>query len=260
MLDWLGFHVEQSFHPNWLSYQRLLKQRNSLLKQNVGNVSLTSLQQQELSAWDYQLSQHAEKIHQARTHIIEQWQPHFLAQAQKFLPQYAEKLRLRYTPGFDTEAGLAITLANRLASDIELGYTRMGCHRADINVVLDLVHTDAAGHKHKQTLLATDMLSRGEKKLLVMALRLSQLPLLNQVDKVPLVLVDDITAELDNDALMLLLTGLKQVNAQLFITSLTENIVGSIQKIWQDNVKLFHVEQGSVKQLPLEVQPIQNDL
>ncbi len=104
------------------------------------------------------------------------------------------------------------------------------------------------------------MLSRGEKKLLVMALRLSQLPLLNQVDKVPLVLVDDITAELDNNALMLLLTGLKQVNSQLFITSLTQNIVETIQKIWQDNVKLFHVEQGSVRQLPLETQPIQNDL
>ena len=260
MLDWLGFHVEPSFHPNWLSYQRLLKQRNSLLKQNFGNASLTSLQQQELSAWDYQLSQHAEKIHQARADIIEQWQPHFLAQVQKFLPQYAEKLRLRYIPGFDTEAGLATTLANRLASDIELGYTRMGCHRADINVVLDLVYTDTAGHKHKQTLLATDMLSRGEKKLLVMALRLSQLPLLNQVDKVPLVLVDDITAELDSDALMLLLTGLKQVNSQLFITSLTQDIVESIQKIWQDNIKLFHVEQGSVRQLSLEAKAIQNDL
>ncbi len=260
MLDWLGFHVEPSFHPNWLSYQRLLKQRNSLLKQNFGNASLTSLQQQELSAWDYQLSQHAEKIHQARADIIEQWQPHFLAQVQKFLPQYAEKLRLRYIPGFDIEVGLATTLANRLASDIELGYTRMGCHRADINVVLDLVHTDAAGHKHKQTLLATDMLSRGEKKLLVMALRLSQLPLLNQVDKVPLVLVDDITAELDSDALMLLLTGLKQVNSQLFVTSLTQDIVESIQKIWQDKVKLFHVEQGSVRQLSLEAQGIQNGL
>ncbi len=104
------------------------------------------------------------------------------------------------------------------------------------------------------------MLSRGEKKLLVMALRLSQLPLLNQVDKVPLVLVDDITAELDSDALMLLLTGLKQVNSQLFITSLTQDIVESIQKIWQDNIKLFHVEQGSVRQLPLEVQAIKNDL
>ena len=62
----------------------------------------------------------------------------FLAQVQKFYPIMPKKLRLRYTPGFDTEAGLAITLANRLASDIELGYTRMGCHRADINVVLDL--------------------------------------------------------------------------------------------------------------------------
>ena len=93
-----------------------------------------------------------------------------------------------------------------------------------------------------------------------MALRLSQLPLLNQVDKLPLVLVDDITAELDNDALMLLLTGLKQVNSQLFITSLTQDIVENIQKIWQDNIKLFHVEQGSVRQLPLETQPIKNDL
>ena len=59
---------------------------------------------------------------------------------------------------------------------------------------------------------------------------------------------------------MLLLTGLKQVNSQLFITSLTQDIVESIQKIWQDNIKLFHVEQGSVRQLPLEAQVIQNDL
>lgn len=72
--------------------------------------------------------------------------------------------------------------------------------------------------------------------------------------------MDDITAELDNDALMLLLTGLKQVNSQLFITSLTQDIVESIQKIWQDNIKLFHVEQGSVRQLSLEAQGIQNDL
>lgn len=255
MLDWLLFHVEPSFHPNWLAYQRLLRQRNSLLKQTNNQVSLSPIQQQELLAWDYQLSHHAGKIHQLRLTTIEQWQPHFLAQVQKFLPQYADKLRLRYSPGFDTDLGLEATLANRLVSDIELGYTRMGCHRADINVVLDLVHTDEAGHTQKQTLLATDMLSRGEKKLLVMALRLSQLPLLNQVSKVPLVLVDDITAELDDNALILLLTGLKQVNSQLFITSLTQDIIDTVQEIWQNDIKVFHVEQGKV-----ETQSFANDL
>ena len=247
VLDWLVFHVEQLFHPSWLAYQRLLKQRNTLLKQTNHHLPVTALQQQELSAWDHQLSQHANQIHHARLAIIEQWQPHFLAQVQKFLPQYADKLRLRYSAGFDTEIGLANTLSNRLMADIELGYTRMGSHRADINVVLDLTHQDEAGHKHKQTLPATDMLSRGEKKLLVMALRLSQLPLLNQVGKVPLVLIDDITAELDDDALRLLLNGLKQVNSQLFITSLSQDIVKNVQQIWQDNVKLFHVEQGKIK-------------
>lgn len=246
MLDWLLFHVEPSFHPNWLSYQRLLKQRNTLLKQNYNAATLSVLQQQELLAWDYQLSQHADKIHQARLTIIEQWQPHFLAQVQQFLPQYADKLRLRYVPGFDTDLGLEATLASRLVSDIELGYTRMGCHRADINVMLDLTRTDEAGHTHKQTLLATDMLSRGEKKLLVMALRLSQLPLLNQVHKVPIVLIDDITAELDDKALTLLLTGLKQVNSQLFITSLTDHIVDSVRHIWPTNIKVFHVKQGKI--------------
>lgn len=252
ILDWLVFHVEPSFHPNWLSYQRLIKQRNTLLKQNDVNASLTTLQQHELSAWDHQLSQHADKIHQSRLAIIEQWQPYFLAQVQKFLPQYADKLRLRYSAGFDIEVGLETTLANRLLSDLELGYTRMGCHRADINVVLDLMHTDEAGHNYKQTLLATDMLSRGEKKLLVMALRLSQLPLLSKVGKVPLVLVDDITAELDYDALIALLTGLKQVNSQLFITSLSEEIMSTVQEIWQNNSQMFHMEQGKLKPYPLE--------
>ena len=79
------------------------------------------------------------------------------------------------------------------------------------------------------------------------ALRLSQLPLLNQADKIPLVLLDDITAELDDKALSILLNGLKQVNSQLFITSLSDEILPNIQEIWQNDVKLFHVEKGVIR-------------
>lgn len=239
LLDWLVFHVEQNFHLHWLAYYRILKQRNSLLKSSQ---PLTHLQRQEINSWDSQLAIHAEKINTYREEILQTWQGFFAQQVAVFLPQYADKLVLRYSVGFDKEKGLQAVLAERLDMDKELGYTRMGCHRADINVMLKFV--DESSHAH--TLPATDMLSRGEKKLLMTALRLSQLPLLNQAGKVPLVLLDDITAELDENALTLLLKGLKQVNSQLFITSLSDEIVPMVQEIWQHEVKLFHVKQGDV--------------
>lgn len=246
LFDWLLFHVEQSFHGHWVSYQKLLKQRNMLLKQMGSHQQLSAWQQQEITAWDKQLASHAQQIHQLRETILAQWQPHFLQQISHFLPHYANEMRLRYVVGFDTQIDFVELLANRLAMDCELGYTRVGSHRADINVMLDKLHIDSMGNKIKQTLVSTDMLSRGEKKLLMMAFRLSQLPLLNQVKKIPLVLLDDITAELDNQALYLLLNSLKQVHSQLFITSLSDDIVPAIQRIWQDDCQLFHVEQGKI--------------
>lgn len=246
LLDWLLFHVDPSFHPSWLTYQKILKQRNTLLKQVQTAQGLSPWQRQELHAWDNELGKQASHIHQLREQILASWQCQFSEQIQRFLPQYAEQLRLRYSVGFDPSIGLAQTLADRLEQDVELGYTRMGCHRADINIMLDGEVVDDTGNVHKFSYPATDVLSRGEKKLLMTAFRLSQLPLLNAVGKVPLVLMDDITAELDNHALQLLLDGLKQVDSQLFITSLSPEIVPMIEQIWQDKVKLFHVEQGNI--------------
>lgn len=245
LLDWLAFHIEPNFHAEWLAYHRLLKQRNALLKQVTSIDYLTHLQHEEVRAWNHHLGEHAKAIHQYRENILAVWQTHLAAHLHEFLPHYASHMRLRYSPGYDTALALADILDTRLAADIEVGYTRMGCHRADINVVLDLEeHSDE--RVFKQTLAASDVLSRGEKKLLMTALRLSQLPLLAAAGKVPLVLLDDITAELDERALTLLLTGLKQVNSQLFITSLSTDIVPMIQDIWQESVKIFEIQDGQL--------------
>ena len=243
LLDWLVFHVEQNFHSHWLAYTRILKQRNVLLKQPQ---PFSAMQRQEIIAWDSQLTMHAQHINRYREAIIQRWQGYFAQQIAVFLPQYADKLSLRYSVGFDIEKGLQSVLAERFELDKAVGYTRMGCHRADINIMLKFVDDNAQAH----TLPATDMLSRGEKKLLMTALRLSQLPLLNQAGKVPLVLLDDITAELDERALSLLLTGLKQVKSQIFITSLSDKIMPMVQDIWQDEVKLFHVKQDNIVEIP----------
>ncbi|MFT5119402.1 MAG: DNA replication and repair protein RecF [Psychrobacter glaciei] len=271
LLDWLVFHMKQGFHPQWVAYQRLLKQRNSLLKKSR---HLTQVQLAELKAWDKGLSNHAALIHHYRERIFSEWQPYFAQSIAQLLPAYAEQLSLSYSAGYDTNVALDVQLNERLEQDLQLGYTRIGNHRADIHVhwrsseplamhegqltksttVEGDVHTKLPVLKEQ----AANVLSRGEKKLLITALRLSQLPLLLNTEKgtdnfnndfksrvTPVVLLDDITAELDDRAIEILLSTLAQLPCQVFMTSLTEDIVPLVNKFWSEP-NMFHVKQGQV--------------
>ena len=270
LLDWLVFHMKQGFHPQWMAYQRLLKQRNSLLKRTR---HLTQVQLSELKSWDKGLSNHAALIHHYREQVFTEWQPYFAKSILQLLPSYAEQLSLSYNAGYDTSVALDVQLNERLEQDLQLGYTRIGNHRADIHVhwrsnesVNDQTtdHRTAASANSIQTKLPTlkeqaaNVLSRGEKKLLITALRLSQLPLLlndeersNSINDdlssraTPVVLLDDITAELDDRAIEILLSTLARLPCQVFMTSLTDDILPLVNELWsQPNT--FHVKQGEI--------------
>ncbi|WP_201606226.1 DNA replication/repair protein RecF [Psychrobacter immobilis] len=270
LLDWLVFHMKQGFHPQWMAYQRLLKQRNSLLKITR---HLTQVQLAELKSWDKGLSNHAALIHHYREQVFTEWQPYFAKSIVQLLPSYAEQLSLSYNAGYDTSVALDVQLNERLEQDLQLGYTRIGNHRADIHVhwrsdesISDQT-TDArtaASVNSIQTKLPTlkeqaaNVLSRGEKKLLITALRLSQLPLLlNDRERsdslnddlssraTPVVLLDDITAELDDRAIEILLSTLAKLPCQVFMTSLADDILPLVHELWlQPNT--FHVKQGKI--------------
>lgn len=61
----------------------------------------------------------------------------------------------------------------------------------------------------------------------------------------PVVLLDDITAELDGRAIEILLSNLAQLPCQVFMTSLTDEIVPLVKKLWSDSI-VFHVKQGQI--------------
>ncbi|WP_201549730.1 DNA replication/repair protein RecF [Psychrobacter fjordensis] len=272
LLDWLVFHMKQGFHPQWVAYQRLLKQRNSLLKKPR---HLTQVQLAELKSWDKGLSSHAALIHHYRERIFNEWQPYFAESIEQLLPSYAEQLSLSYNAGYDTSIALDVQLNERLEQDLQLGYTRIGNHRADVHVhwhsddSLEMNNESASTASTNDVSAklptlkeqAANVLSRGEKKLLITALRLSQLPLLlnaqQNVDSqregfntraTPVVLLDDITAELDGRAIEILLSTLSQLPCQVFMSSLTDDIVPMIQDLWS-NPNMFHVKQGNIQPL-----------
>lgn len=235
MLDWLSFHLNAEFYEQWLVYQRLLKQRNSLLK----SVGADAHHLAQMMAWDRQLAMAGERLHDYRQQSYDAWQSKFYDVCALLLPHYSDALVFDYQAGFDIQAGLFDVLQTRLMQDGELGYTRIGAHRADINLNIK------ANGRHQ----AINVLSRGEKKLLIAALKLSKLHTLithTTADEsvLPIVLIDDIDSELDKKAINLLMTILDQMPCQLFVTSLNDEVLSCLPS--SKELCIFDVKDGDI--------------
>ena len=225
-LDWGVFHVEHRFYPIWLRYQRALKQRNSLLRSG-------SIGRLESAVWDRELAESAVQLHTLRSNYLERWQPLWEARIQGFLPE--QSLTLEYSPGWDTSLTLAELLAANWEKDQEKGYTQIGPHRGDLRV-------------KRGTAPADEVLSRGQKKLVVCALKLSQVSLLREAGRDCVLLVDDLASELDAEARSRLIDYLATSGAQVFITAIEPDaVIPALDRAGQ-GYKMFHVEQGNIRE------------
>ncbi|EKU60654.1 DNA replication/repair protein RecF [Acinetobacter vivianii] len=225
LLDWLMFHVEPEFYFAWQYYSRALKQRNSLLKTRR-NLSLA-----DLEPWNKMLSDYGEILHSQRVGIVEQWNQFFQEDLQQLLPNL--EIELEYHAGFHTEQGLLQDLIQQHQRDQERRYTEYGPHRADLRLKTPYGNAD-------------DVLSRGQKKLLIMALKLSQIAMLHASNKETVVLLDDLTAELDLAAQQRLIERLSQLGSQVFMTTLDHTSVLKHLHDLSISFQLFHVVQGQV--------------
>ena len=90
-----------------------------------------------------------------------------------------------------------------------------------------------------------DVLSRGQLKLMVCALRVAQGQHLTEMaGKQCIYLIDDFASELDSQRRKRLADCLKETGAQVFVSSITES---QIADMLDDNGKLFHVEHGRIE-------------
>ena len=231
LLDWLMFHVEREFYPLWLRYQRALKQRNSLLRHHSRSSAAT---QHSIASWEAALAGQGELIHGLREQVVQQWLPLFQHYCQLLLPDIV--VHMGYSAGFDSETGLQHSLQQHRQRDAERGTTQHGPHRADLRL------KTANG-------AADEVLSRGQKKLLVLALKLSQIHMLHDQGYETVVLLDDMTAELDEAAQRRLLATLVGLRSQVFMTTLDYAAVEKTLHGLSDvpRFAVFEVKQGQVQ-------------
>lgn len=152
-----------------------------------------------------------------------------------------DSVQLTWHSGWAAEEPLLSQYYRQIPEDRVNGFTRLGAHKADVHVYW------------QDRLLARQFASRGQNKLLNLALLFGQLDCLAPYVRTRMLLLDDITAEFDRQRLELLCkTVFPQIAAQLFITSIEYNSTAFTQlraQLGTANVALARVEAGRV--LPL---------
>ncbi|CAH0524292.1 DNA replication/repair protein RecF [Vibrio hippocampi] len=223
-IDWGVFHSQPQFYEAWGRFKRFSKQRNALLK--------TARSYKELSYWDKDLALLAEQIDQWRATYVEQMQPLAEEMCRAFLPEF--EIKLGYYRGWERETAYGELLQRNFERDQNLGYTFSGPNKADLRIKVNNTPVE-------------DVLSRGQLKLMMCALRLAQGQHLAQLTgKQCIYLIDDFASELDSVRRKRLADCLKQTKAQVFVSSITES---QIADMIDENGKMFHVEHGTIEQV-----------
>ncbi|MEF1255193.1 MULTISPECIES: DNA replication/repair protein RecF [unclassified Vibrio] len=222
-IDWGVFHTESAFYDAWGRFKRLNKQRNALLK--------TATSYRELSYWDQEMARLAENISQWRATYVEQMRVKAEEICQTFLPEF--EIQLKYYRGWDKETPYQDILEKNFERDQALGYTFSGPNKADLRIKVNGTPVE-------------DVLSRGQLKLMVCALRVAQGQHLTEMTgKQCIYLIDDFASELDSQRRKRLADCLKATGAQVFVSSITDSQIADMQ---DENGRMFHVEHGTIEQ------------
>ena len=217
-LDFGLFHVEPSYHQVLTSYHRALKQRNAALRTN--NLQLAR-------SFNEQLCRSSDLIVKSRNRLLELVR----ANLNNFLEVMGFPLGvdINLSQGWKNDLSLEEALCESEARDLAQGFTGVGIHRAQMKIT-------------NQGAAASKVLSRGQQKILVYGLVLGLSEIIwDSTKEPPLLLVDDLGAELDNNNTNKILAYLRSMKLQSFITTLESD---SLDTYPLD--KVFHVEQGAL--------------
>jgi DNA replication and repair protein RecF len=181
--------LNPSMHQSLSDLERVLRQRNTLLRQARGR--LTTEIETTLDVWDTQLAQLGDTIAAERVGLVDQLAP-LLNSAYASVAGQPVQIGVIYEPTWLVE-GLADALARVRVEDLRRQVTTMGPHRDDVWFTV-------AG------LPARTHASQGEQRSLALALRLAAHDLVSTVTgSSPVLLLDDVFSELDpqrSDALV----------------------------------------------------------
>ena len=220
------FIASPDYAKDWFGYFRSLKQRNSALK--LGDLA-------QAKAYDPLLVEHGEKLNHLRKNLISEVKKIYDELVNKLVQENKRadifsNLKINLKPGFNDKEGLLNSIENSINIDLKRKNTTVGPHKADIIF-------------ESKDLLIKDIFSRGEQKLLSILWSLSQNIYLGRTFNLsPILLLDDLSSELDDEMLKCFLPTLKYIENRFVFSNIVELFGSKIDSDKQSFIK-FHVEQ-----------------
>ena len=218
-IDYTVSQIDADYLQTLIDYNKLLQQRNSMLKQLAENGSMDEALFQIITG---QMVESGNIIFKKRTSFLAEFIPVAIA-LYLDIAGNGEKLDIRYASGLqnDSFAGL---LRNHQAKDRVLQRTTQGVHRDDLEFELD-------------HLVFKTVASQGQRKSLLFALKLAEFEmLLRHKGFAPLLLLDDVFEKLDEERMHNLLRKVCVANkGQVFISDTHhDRLTGALEKLSDD--------------------------
>ncbi len=216
-----------AYYTALLRYNKILDQRNTLLKNSDISMVLDTL-----PIWDEQLCKYAAVIIKKRREFLEKLAP-YAKEFHAYLTNNAEELVIKPDKNYQgEEAEIAESLQKRLAGnyqkDLKLGFTTVGPHRDDLDVIISGIDAKAYA-------------SQGQMRTAALALKLSEVQIFKEISgEYPVLVLDDVMSELDLMRRKKLLQSIKDVQTILTCTHAERVLYGA-------ECNKIHIANGKIK-------------
>ncbi len=208
-MDMMISQLDKYYLENVIAYNKILVQRNAMLKLSNGDYSLIQL-------INVQLAKYAEIIYEKRKDFFQRFLPLF-KEFFAWLSGEKEDVDIMYISSLSGEMAFTDLLEQAYDKDVVLQHTTVGVHRDDLNFLID-------GYPVRR------FASQGQQKSFIIAMRLAQFEIYKQVKGyAPILLLDDIFDKLDNDRVQKLVDLVADKRfGQVFITDTDKQRIENI--------------------------------
>lgn len=234
-LDTLLIQLEPVYAYILQQYNQVLRQRNAFLKstQELGIKDKES----ELALWNVQLAVAGTRVTRRRSRAVERlapiasaWHSSISNSTERLEINYAPNISLEQTEPEQVQQAFLAKIETRKVAEFHQGTTLVGPHRDEIELIIDRTPARSYG-------------SQGQQRTLVLALKLAELKLIEEVvGEPPLLLLDDVLAELDLNRQNQLLDAIQD----RFQTLITTTHLGSFDAQWLKSSQILSVRAGQV--------------
>lgn len=216
--------LDKFYLYNLTNYNKIVNQRNKLLKEIYQNYSLKDT----LDIWDSQLISYGSKIIERREQFVKQLNE-IIDPIHKKLSGDREELTIVYSPDILIDKYEKKLKQNR-ERDIHMKLTSVGPHRDDLIFNVHDIDIRKFG-------------SQGQQRTTALSLKLAEIEIVKKItNDTPILLLDDVLSELDSNRQNYLLNSIGDIQTIISCTGLDE----FINNRFQIN-KVFNVVNGTIK-------------